>query len=89
MVVARDGRIEVLLVDVRLVVAQAHERADGLRRLAEVILAAHRDRLLLELAARADARYLKGDAEANVAGAPAGEVQLDPWVVGVGVGTRF
>jgi outer membrane protein len=39
--------------------------------------------------ARADARYLKGDAEANIAGAPAGEVQLDPWVVGVGVGTRF
>ena len=39
--------------------------------------------------ARADARYLKGDAEANVAGVPAGEVDLDPWVVGVGVGARF
>jgi len=39
--------------------------------------------------ARADARYLKGDAEANIGGVPAGELQMDPWVVGVGVGARF
>ena len=39
--------------------------------------------------ARADARYLKGNADAKVAGVPAGELNLDPWVVGVGVGARF
>jgi outer membrane protein len=39
--------------------------------------------------ARADARYLKGDSDVTIAGAKAGELQLDPWVVGVGVGARF
>ena len=39
--------------------------------------------------ARADARYMQGDADVKLAGAKVGEVQLDPWVVGVGVGTRF
>ena len=39
--------------------------------------------------ARADARYLKGDTEAEIGGVPAGELQVDPWIVGVGVGARF
>ena len=39
--------------------------------------------------ARADARYLKGDSDVTVAGAKVGELQLDPIVVGVGVGARF
>ncbi len=40
--------------------------------------------------ARADARYLKGDAELRVAGQGTGEeLTLDPWVVGVGIGARF
>lgn len=40
--------------------------------------------------ARADARYMKGDAEVKVAGEETGEeLQLDPWMVGVGVGVRF
>jgi outer membrane protein len=39
--------------------------------------------------ARADARYMKGDADVNVAGQKVGDVALDPWVIGVGVGTRF
>jgi outer membrane protein len=40
--------------------------------------------------ARADARYMKGDADVSIAGNKTGEsLQLDPWVVGVGVGTRF
>ena len=39
--------------------------------------------------ARADARYMQGDADVNLAGEKIGEVQLDPWVVGVGIGTRF
>jgi outer membrane protein len=40
--------------------------------------------------ARADARYMKGDADVTVAGRETGEsLQLDPWVVGVGIGTRF
>jgi outer membrane protein len=40
--------------------------------------------------ARADARYLKGDAEMRVAGQGTGEeLTLDPWVVGVGIGARF
>jgi outer membrane protein len=39
--------------------------------------------------ARADARYMKGDSGVSVAGTKMGELQLDPWVVGVGVGTRF
>ena len=40
--------------------------------------------------ARADARYMKGDADVSVAGNDTGEsLKVDPWVVGVGVGTRF
>lgn len=39
--------------------------------------------------ARADARYMQGDAEAKVGGVPVGELDLDPWVVGVGIGARF
>ena len=39
--------------------------------------------------ARADARYMQGDADVKLAGAKIGEVQLDPWVVGIGIGTRF
>lgn len=40
--------------------------------------------------ARADARYLKGDAGVRVAGQGTGEeLTLDPWVVGVGIGARF
>lgn len=39
---------------------------------------------------RADARYMKGDAEVKLAGQETGEeVQIDPWTVGVGVGVRF
>lgn len=39
--------------------------------------------------ARADARYMQGDADVKLAGAKVGEVQLDPLVVGVGIGARF
>ena len=40
--------------------------------------------------ARTDVRYMKGDAEVNVAGAGTGqELTLDPWTVGVGLGARF
>ncbi|GHA79840.1 OmpW/AlkL family protein [Cognatilysobacter bugurensis] len=39
--------------------------------------------------ARADVRYLHGDSEVSLDGAPAGEVNLEPVVVGVGVGVRF
>ena len=39
--------------------------------------------------ARADARYLDGNADVNVAGQKTGELKLDPWVVGVGMGVRF
>ena len=40
--------------------------------------------------ARTDVRYMKGDAELNVAGQPSGdELTLDPWTVGVGIGARF
>ena len=40
--------------------------------------------------ARADVRYLKGDAGINVAGQSTGtELTLDPWTVGFGVGARF
>ncbi|PPJ42969.1 MULTISPECIES: OmpW family outer membrane protein [unclassified Pseudoxanthomonas] len=40
--------------------------------------------------ARADARYLKGDAGVRVAGEGTGEeLTIDPWVVGVGIGARF
>jgi len=38
---------------------------------------------------RADARYMKGDSDIKAGGVNAGEAQLDPWVVGVGVGARF
>jgi Outer membrane protein W len=40
--------------------------------------------------ARADVRYLKGDAGINVAGQSTGEeLTLDPWTLGFGVGARF
>lgn len=40
--------------------------------------------------ARADARYMQGDADVSIAGNKTGEsLSVDPWVVGVGVGTRF
>ena len=40
--------------------------------------------------ARADARYMKGDAGMRVAGQGTGEeLTIDPWVVGVGIGARF
>lgn len=40
--------------------------------------------------ARADARYMTGDADVRIAGQDTGEqLQLDPWIVGVGIGTRF
>ena len=40
--------------------------------------------------ARADARYMKGDAGVRVAGQSTGEeLTIDPWVVGVGIGARF
>ena len=40
--------------------------------------------------ARADARYMKGDAGVRVAGQCTGEeLTIDPWVVGVGIGARF
>ena len=40
--------------------------------------------------ARADARYMKGDAGVRVAGQGTGEeLTIDPWVVGVGIGARF
>ena len=40
--------------------------------------------------ARADARYMKGDAGVRVAGHRTGEeLTIDPWVVGVGIGARF
>ena len=39
--------------------------------------------------ARADARYLKGGSDIAVDGAKAGEANLDPVVVGIGVGARF
>jgi len=32
---------------------------------------------------------MQGDADVKLAGTKIGEVQLDPWVVGVGIGTRF
>ena len=38
---------------------------------------------------RADARYMKGDSDLKVGGVDAGEVKMDPWVVGVGIGARF
>lgn len=39
--------------------------------------------------ARADARYLRGGSDIAVDGAKVGEADLDPLVVGVGVGARF
>jgi len=40
--------------------------------------------------ARTDLRYMKGDADVNVAGESTGsELTLDPWTVGVGLGARF
>ncbi|MCL1635645.1 outer membrane beta-barrel protein [Luteimonas sp. SX5] len=38
---------------------------------------------------RADARYMKGDADIKSGDVKVGEAQMDPWVVGVGVGARF
>jgi outer membrane protein len=39
--------------------------------------------------ARTDLRYLDGGADVEVNGAKAGEIELDPYVLGVGVGARF
>lgn len=40
--------------------------------------------------ARADARYMKGDAKVREAGIDTGEeLTMDPWTVGVGLGARF
>ena len=39
--------------------------------------------------ARADARYLHGNADIAVDGVEAGEAELDPVVIGVGIGARF
>ena len=40
--------------------------------------------------ARTDVRYMKGDADVNVAGQGTGEeLTLDPWTLGVGLGARF
>ncbi|MEP6907039.1 MAG: OmpW family outer membrane protein [Pseudoxanthomonas sp.] len=40
--------------------------------------------------ARTDVRYMKGDADVNVAGVGTGDqLKLDPWTVGVGLGARF
>ncbi|NDK40060.1 OmpW family protein [Pseudoxanthomonas gei] len=40
--------------------------------------------------ARTDVRYMKGDADVNVAGEGTGtELTLDPWTVGLGLGARF
>lgn len=39
--------------------------------------------------ARADARYMHARPELRVAGSNAGELKLDPWTVGFGIGARF
>jgi outer membrane protein len=39
--------------------------------------------------ARADARQLKGGSDVAVDGTSVGEADLDPVVVGIGVGARF
>lgn len=39
--------------------------------------------------ARADARYLHGGSDIAVDGAPAGDADLNPVIIGVGVGARF
>ena len=38
---------------------------------------------------RAEARYMDGKSDVTRAGQKVGEAQLDPWMVGVGVGARF
>lgn len=38
---------------------------------------------------RAEARYMQGKSDVTRAGQKVGEAQLDPWLVGVGVGARF
>ena len=38
---------------------------------------------------RAEARYMQGKSDVTRAGQKVGEAQLDPWMVGVGVGARF
>ena len=39
--------------------------------------------------ARADVRYLQGDSDVKLYGVKAGEAELDPVILGVGVGARF
>ena len=39
--------------------------------------------------ARADVRYLQGDSDVKLDGVTAGEAELDPVILGVGVGARF
>lgn len=39
--------------------------------------------------ARADARYLRWRSDVAVNGTEVGEVKVDPWVLGVGIGARF
>lgn len=39
--------------------------------------------------ARADARYFQGDSDIKLDGAKAGEAELDPVMLGVGIGARF
>ncbi len=39
--------------------------------------------------ARADARYMHARPDLRVAGSNAGELKLDPWTVGFGIGARF
>lgn len=40
--------------------------------------------------ARTDVRYMKGDADVNVAGEGTGEqLKMNPWTIGVGLGARF
>lgn len=39
--------------------------------------------------ARGDVRYLHGSGDLQLNGAPAGEVEADPVVVGIGIGARF
>lgn len=40
--------------------------------------------------ARTDVRYMKGDADINVAGEGTGEhLKMNPWTIGVGLGARF
>lgn len=39
--------------------------------------------------ARADARYMHARPDLRVAGQNAGELKLDPWTVGIGLGARF